>query len=264
MEESKEPVWRDIWQEIIRASGIDLRNGDHCFSEFQKIEEKYPNDKMILFEKAIAYEIIGDKDSAKKYYTEAADENTGLPVKHWRKRAKYFLDRIEKRGCTETTDLNPLESFEQNQWNVYFNIHSYYYLDSYIRYLAISSVSRLYSEPAMAIVIFRTCLEIGLWTYFEKDCQKFNKIWQTNNKSNETIRLNDLLNNLHKSGKLQNFNNEYTAYKKTQHEGNVAAHPGKIIGNEKPFYYSDDDLFFVLDYFNQTLRFLNERAKNNK
>ena len=264
MDESKEPAWRDIWQEIIKATGEDLRNKDKELNTLQEIEKKYPNDKMILFEKAIAYEIIGDKDNAKKYYTEASDENTGLPVKHWRKRAKYFLDRIEKRGCSETTDLNPLESCEQNQWNVYFNIHSYYYLDSYIRYLAISSVSRLYSEPSMAIVIFRTCLEIGLWTYFENDCQKFNEIWQKKNKKTWRIGLDDLLTNMHENGTLKKFNNEYTAYDKIRHEGNIAAHPGKINKNEKPFRYNNDDLFFVLDYFNQTLRFLNERAKNNK
>ena len=256
----KEPVWRDIWKEMIEASGTDLKNKSKDLPTFQTIEKKYPTDKMILFEKAIALEVLGNRESATKYYSDAADENNGLPVKHWRKRAKYFLDRITQRGCCCTTDLNPLDSCKAIQWNVYYNIHSYCFLDPYIRYLAISSVSRVHSEPAMAIVIFRTCLEIGLWTYFENECNQFNTNYQRRHKTNKTIGLDDLLSDMFKTGTLHNCNDEYKTYDKIRYEGNIAAHPGRIKENKKPFNYTDEELIIVLDYFNKTMRYLNKRA----
>ncbi len=261
MDEEKEPVWRDIWQEIIEASGKDLQNENNDLRELQKIEEKYPNDKMILFEKAIAYEVLGNRDNAIKFYKEAADDKSGLPVKHWRKRAKYFYEYLENNVCHPFGDLNINQSFENNQLDTYFNIHSYCYLNTYIRYLAISSVSRLHSEPAMAIVIFRTCLETGLWTYFEKDVESINENYKETQKDGYDINLDNLLKQMNNKG-LFTIKDEYDVYKYIKKEGNKAAHPGKIKEIGKPFKYSDSELNTILLNFNKMLRILNSRAKN--
>lgn len=257
MDEEKVPVWRDIWQEIIEASKKDLQAKDKSLPEFHEIEEKYPDDKMILFEKAIAYEALNDGENARKNYVNAASENNGLPVKHWRERAKYFLDRFDKNGgrCTLITDscqLNTNAELFQVQWDTYYNAHYYANLNNYIRYLAISSLSRINSEPAMAIVVFRTCLEIGLWEYFEKDANEINKFYKLKNKKdNYDIPLNDLLDELNKRGKFKK--GEFNAFHEIRKYGNGAAHEYKK--------YSDSELIKVLDNFNKTLFFLNEHAQ---
>ncbi len=257
MDEKKEPVWRDIWQEIIEAAKEDLQAKDRNLSKMHEIEKKYPDDKMILLEKAIVYEAFNDVDNARKYYEEASSEDKGLPVKHWRERAKYFLVRLNKNGgqCTLITDscqLNTNAELFQVQWDLYYNAHYYSNLNNYIRYLAISSVSRINSEPAMAIVVFRTCLEIGLWKYFEKDANEINKLYNLKNKRNYyDIPLNDLLDELNRRGKLKK--GEYNAFHEIRKYGNGAAHEYKS--------YSDSELIKVLDNFNKTLFYLNEHAK---
>lgn len=159
--------WHDAWKKLIEASREMILMGNPAntkpFDELISLQE----DKMLLFEKAISFECLGNKEEAKKLYEVASNEENGLPVEHWRKRAKYFLERLSRGGFMET-DLSPTQPIFNIQWDLYFNIHYYSNLDNYIRYLAVSSVSRICSEPAMAIVIFRTCLEIGLWTYFKK------------------------------------------------------------------------------------------------
>ncbi len=256
----KEPVWRDIWQEIIEASKKDLEAQNNHLPELQKITEKYPDDKMILFEKGITYEALNDGTNAQKYYKEAASEESGLPVKHWRERAKYFLERIENNGgrCTLIADpcqLNTNNDLFPIQWDTYYNAHYYANLTNYIRYLAISSLSRINSEPSMAIVVFRTCLEIGLWTYFKKDADELNQAYKLKTKRQYyDIPLNNLLDELNNKKKFKK--GEYNAFHEIRKFGNEAAHEFKK--------YKDSELIKILDNFNKTLFFLNEHAKEVK
>lgn len=249
--------WRDIWKEIIDISKKTLLEKDTELKCFKQIEEKYKNDKMITFEKGITCECFHDFENAKKYYELAANEKNGLPVAHWRKRAKYFLERISTKGCSLTYDLNLNYDYETIQWDTFYNIHSYFYLDDYIRYLAISSVSRIHSEPAMAIIIFRVCIETGLYTYFNESVKRIRG-------NKKYFSLDELLKQMFERPYSLFKSNEYTAYDKIRHEGNIAAHPGIIKENEKPYKYNDDQLKYILNDFNQSLFFLNERAKNKK
>ena len=253
--------WRDAWKQLIDASRAMIQAGNkNDTTPFDKLKT-LQDDKMLLFEKAIAYECLGNKEDARILYEEASNEKTGLPVEHWRKRAKFFLDRLS-RGGFMGPDLPLNQDLFTIQWNVYFNIHYYSSLDNYIRYLAISSVSRVGSEPAMAIVIFRTCLEIGLWTYFKEKVEELNADYKRKvYPKNWDIGLDDLLTEMNN---LKIFkSNEHTAYDKIRLYGNEAAHPGILNEKIKPFHYNDDELIKVLDYFNQTMQFLNERAKKN-
>ena len=250
--------WRDAWNKLISVSRKSILTNDIThFDELKTLQE----DKMLLFEKAIALECMNKKDAARELYAKASDEQNGLPVQHWRKRAKYFLERLN-RGGFMTTDINTMQPLYNIQWDVYFNIHYYSNLDDYTRYLAISSVSRIGSEPAMAIVIFRTCLEIGLWTYFRKQVESINEYYKRKNHPYSwDIGLNDLLTEMNNKKLFKS--NEYKAYDKIRLFGNEAAHPGTLNETIKPFHYDDDDFIVILDYFNQTLRFLNEHANKN-
>ncbi len=255
--------WRDAWKKLIDASREMICKGEKDNTKPFDDLISLRDDKMLLFEKAIAFECLGNKEKASELYKAASDEKTGLPVKHWRKRAKYFLDRLSRGGFL-TSDLNTnMDSFNI-QWDLYFNIHYYSYLDDYIRYLAISSVSRIGSEPAMAIVIFRTCLEIGLWTYFEKQANEINEDYKRKHYKRDEkprdIGLNDLLDKMNNTPYCLFKKNEYTVYDKIRIAGNKAAHPG-TIKDAVPFIYSPEELICIMDNFNQTMRYLNEHAK---
>ena len=257
--------WRDAWKKLIDASREMICKGEKDNTKPFDDLISLRDDKMLLFEKAIAFECLGNKEKASELYKAASDEKTGLPVKHWRKRAKYFLDRLSRGGFL-TSDLNTnMDSFNI-QWDLYFNIHYYSYLDDYIRYLAISSVSRIGSEPAMAIVIFRTCLEIGLWTYFEKQANEINEDYKRKHYKRDEkprdIGLNDLLDKMNNTPYCLFKKNEYTVYDKIRIAGNKAAHPG-TIKDAVPFIYSPEELICIMDNFNQTMRYLNEHAKKN-
>ena len=260
--------WRDAWKKLIDTSRISIINKSIApFDELHTLQ----NDKMLLFEKAIALECIGKKEEARRLYKEASDEKTGLPVEHWRKRAQYFLERLDRGGFL-TDDLNTNQAVYNVQWDLYFNIHSYAYLDDYIRYLAISSVSRIGTEPAMAIVIFRTCLEIGLWTYFEKEVNEINIRYKEKQRRNskdkkkepKDIGLNDLLDEMNEKYPIFQ-SNEYTSYHRIRIAGNDAAHPKRVsedVMDQVPFKYTNDQLIYIMNYFNQTMRYLNKRAKH--
>ena len=146
------------------------------------------------------------------------------------------------------------------QWNTYYNIHSYSYLHEYLCYLAISSVSRIHSEPAMAIVIFRTCLEIGLWSYYSESVNSINDEWKKEDKrrKNRDISLDDLLKEMLNRKIIKST--EYDFFDHIRFEGNLAAHPKIIKPNEKPFHYSDEDLADILIWFNKCMEILNARA----
>lgn len=258
--DEKMTEWRDIWQEIIETSRLTLIEETQNYKHFDEIEDKYPKDKMILFEKAITAECLGDLPTATEFYKKASDEENGLPVKHWRDRAEYFFERINtKKQCHVLGELDKQQSLRNVQLDIYYNAHSYCHLDDYIRYLAISSISRFCSEPAMAIVIFRTCLEIGIWTYFEEDANDINEYYQQkNNKDSDwEVDLKDLLKGLKNKGLPRK---EYDLFFQLKEYGNKAAHPGKIK-KEPPYKYDDSELIDILECFNKTLFILNKYAE---
>lgn len=262
-ESEKKTEWRDIWQEIIETSRMTLKNQKMNYTLFNDIEDKYPKDKMIIFEKAITAECLGDYPTAKEYYEKASNEENGLPVKHWRERAGYFLNRLIDTGkCHTFGELDNSQELRNVQLDTYYNVHSYYHLNDYIRYLAISSISRLTSEPAMAIVIFRTCLEISIWTYFEKEANEINEVYQIKweKDSDWEIDLRNLLKELKKNTPFIKKN--YDLFYRVKDYGNKAAHPGKMK-EEAPYKYTNKDLITILEDFNNTLlQFDNYVEKN--
>ena len=66
--DEKMTEWRDIWQEIIETSRLTLIEETQNYKHFDEIEDKYPKDKMILFEKAITAECLGDLPTATEFY----------------------------------------------------------------------------------------------------------------------------------------------------------------------------------------------------
>lgn len=168
--------WREIWKTAIEENQNAVLDGDVEGVRFRKLREReeaglYPfkDDKMVDFEEGITYECLKEYDKAIAIYT-AVSAPDGLPVKHWRHRASLFLERakLKRNGALFSEafgenyinqDLSEHKVLEKIQWDAFYELHAMVNLSKHIRYLAISSMSRIDSEPDMAIVIFRTCLE---------------------------------------------------------------------------------------------------------
>ena len=250
--------WRYVWKECVDAGQKSLLLGDKKLERFFPILiNLYGDDKMISFEKAITFECLGNKMEAEKLYKQSADESTGLPVEHWRKRAQYYLDR-------NSTKITNYEDYYCVQWDTFYNMHTYYFLHPHIRYLAISSVSRVNTEPEMAVVIFRTCLDICIELYWsisaENDYflgEKINTVF--NGKVDKKLKqdIDTLLD-----------------------EGNLAAHPFKekkikkgesqkkkdqpskfSRTKEKPFKYENKDISIILKAFDHVMSYCNLQAE---
>ncbi len=258
--------WRDIWKKTIIACQRTIIDKDYDGQNyFQPLLKEFPNDKMINFEYGIALEILKSFDKAHNAYKKASEE---LPVEHWRNVAKIFDKRLTiKKQQNGQYFINPTQTREEIQWDVFYNLHSYVYLDSHIQYLAISSISRIDSEPEIAITIFRTCIEMALHFLFEK-------------KLDSTYKLEELLFYLKENRIISK--EEFSHYKFIKNEGNIAVHPYKKrridpkhysrltqdkkdelndIRNNKPFKYTESQLIEIIIEFNESMNFINEHFK---
>lgn len=169
-------VWRKIWQECITKGKETLLRNDQKGKLFEELKQKYPKDAMVIFEEAIAFDCMKNYKKAIELYQTAYNE---LPVEHWKNNANYLLQKAIIKNTNQRIpkltldDVQKLKTDELNENDFkmfgYYYLHSYYYLPDNIRILAISSMSRIDTESAMAIAIFRTCLELSLKMLFEKE-----------------------------------------------------------------------------------------------
>lgn len=253
--------WRYIWKECIETSQKTLLVKDLDLSKyFPELFKEYGDDKMISFEKGITYECLGNLEKAKELYKISANETTGLPVSHWRKRAQYYLDR-------NSQNIVNYDDYFCVQWDIFYNLHSYIYLHPHIRYLAISSVSRINNEPEMAVVIFRTCLEICLDLYWSLSIDKNDRFL---GQKIESIFSGKVDNKLEKD------------LNTILEEGNLAAHPFKDVKNqkgesqarrvrpfktnrtrEKPFEYENKAIAKILKAFDHVMQYCNLQAEKS-
>lgn len=165
-------VWRKIWQDSIEVGKEALLKNDQKGKLFEELKQKYPDDAMVIFEEAIAFDCMKIYPKAITLYQEACKN---LPVAHWKDNANFLLKRAEIKSTNQKipkTTLEEIHNITEDEiinykMPAYFYLHSYYYLPHNIRYLAISSMSRIDTESAMAIAIFRTCLEVSLRMLFE-------------------------------------------------------------------------------------------------
>lgn len=247
--------WRNIWKKSIETCQKAVMNRK-VEEEFSKLRntvaddntKPYENDRMVDFEEGIAYECIGEIDKAIDIYTKVSSPD-GLPVKHWRERAEFCLNRAnaKKNGKRYadffkdnfvTEDFSSESTLEKIQWEAFYELHIFTYIPSYIKYLAISSMSRIDSEPEMAIVIFRTCLEDIVRVLYPTE-------YEENENNRKT--LGPLLVNLFNSGILFSKGNN-TDFKKDvckiiKDRGDDAAHGNDI--DYSPKYISETILYFI-------------------
>ena len=85
-------VWREIWQESITIGKETLLRNDQKGKLFEELRNKYPNDAMVIFEEAVAFDCMKNYKRAIELYQTALNE---LPVAHWKENANYLLSKTK-------------------------------------------------------------------------------------------------------------------------------------------------------------------------
>lgn len=269
--------WREIWKksiEIGQKALVDMDEFGILFESLRNTKDKnglysYKNDKMVDFEEGIVYEYLGYFDRAIKIYEKLSSKENGLPVEHWRKVANLFLGRTRQKKLGKRYSENFGENFKELdyslklslyeiQWTAFYELHTFAFLPDHIRYLAISSMSRIDSEPAMAIVIFRTCLEGVLKILYPVEYKKMEDKEKT---------LGYLINNLFNNDKL--FTKKSEDAKKEddlcyiiKERGNDAAHGIEVDYSNQ--FLCETIIMFIEIMKNGNLIIYKNRKKMNK
>lgn len=237
-------VWRKIWQDSIKVGKDTLLKNDQKGKLFDELKQKYPDDAMVIFEEAIAFDCMKNYKKAIELYHEACER---LPVEHWKNNAKFLLQNAEIKSTKQNIqkpiveDIYNISDEEVISYKLsaYFYLHSYSYLPHNIRYLAISSMSRIDTESAMAIAIFRTCLEVSLKIVFE-DEYHFDR----------EDKLSFIIKKLSDDSKIDDMK---TLFLKINDKGNEAIHDAKE--------FTPDEIAKVIIRFDSAMEYLNKKFK---
>jgi hypothetical protein len=240
-------VWRKIWQDSIKVGKETLLKNDQKGKLFDKLKQTYPDDAMVIFEEAIAFDCMKIYPKAIQLYQDACDN---LPVEHWKNNAKFLLKRAEIKNTKQIIPKATLEEIhnisEEEIINyklpAYFYLHSYYHLPHNIRYLAISSMSRIDTESAMAIAIFRTCLEVSLKMIFE-DEYHFDR----------EDKLSYIIKRLSDDNKIDDMKKLFL---KINDKGNDAIHDARE--------FTTDEIAKVIIRFDLAMEYLDKKFKESK
>lgn len=237
-------VWRKIWQDSIKTGKETLLKNDQKGKIFEELKQKYPDDAMVIFEEAIAFDCMKNYSKAIQLYHEACEK---LPVEHWKNNANFLLQRAEIKSTNQKIpkpipeEIHNISEEDISNYKLpaYFYLHSYYYLPHNIRYLAISSMSRIDTESAMAIAIFRTCLEVSLKMIFE---EKYH--------FDREDKLSFIIKKLSDDNEIDDMKKLFL---KINDKGNDAIHDAKE--------FSPDEIAKIIVRFDLAMEYLNKKFK---
>lgn len=239
-------VWRQIWQECISVGKETLLRNDQKGKLFEVLKQKYPDDAMVIFEEAIAFDCMKNYKKAIELYQAAYNQ---LPVEHWKNNANYLLQKAIIKNTNQKIpkltqgDVSKLKTSElsENDFKMfgYFYLHSYYHLPDNVRQLAISSMSRIDTESAMAIAIFRTCIEVTLKQVFASEYN-----------FTDDDNLAYVLETLEKDNQIDEI---LSTVKKLKEAGNKAIHQAKI--------FEPKEIAKNIVYFDTAMEYLDLKLK---
>ena len=238
-------VWRKIWQDSIAAGKETLLRNDQKGKIFEELKQQYPDDAMVVFEEAIAFDCMKIYKKAIELYQDAYKN---LPVEHWKNNANFLLQKaiikntnqkIPKPTIAEAKYVETEDDLNSFKLSAYFYLHSYYYLPHNIRYLAISSMSRIDTESAMAIAIFRTCLEVSLKEIFYSEYH-----FDRDDKISHVIKL------LSEDDKIDDYK---SLFLEINDHGNDAVHDAKE--------FSPGAIARIIVLFDTEMEYLNNKYK---
>ena len=154
-------TWRDIWRESVRANRIMALDEVAGQEEFAYLFKENGDDGMLHFAVAEAWEYRGNYQGAVEEYSKAVKL---FPAPHWKEVARKNIDRIQKQmPADEYFNKN---DFELMSWLAFHKVYGYVHLSDFVRYISLSALSRANSEWPLALIDFRTVLEILIKTTF--------------------------------------------------------------------------------------------------
>lgn len=154
-------IWRDIWRQCVTANRIMAEDEEDGLIAFHRLFQTYGDDGMIHYAKGEAWEYRRNKAKAVEEYNKAQEL---FPVPHWKNVASDTIRRVQADKCAEAFfDSN---DFEELLWLVFQKVYEFVHLEDFMRYVALSALSRATSEWPLALVDFRTVLELGLKQIF--------------------------------------------------------------------------------------------------
>lgn len=232
-------IWRDIWRQCVTANRIMAENEEDGLIEFHYLFQNYGDDGMIHYAKGEAWEYRKNKTKALEEYCKAQEL---FPVPHWKQRAADTIRRLQEGKCAEA--FFDSDDFEELLWLVFQKVYEFVHLDDFMRYVALSALSRGASEWPLALVDFRTVLELGLKNMFPEIVELvkrqpngyrlFNVLQEL---QNQQMVSSHILNTMHKVRK----------------DGNIAAHDVKHAP-ESEKCENVQAFLAVLTYFNENTR----------
>lgn len=150
-------VWRDIWRQCITANRIMAEDEEDGLIAFHRLFQTYGDDGMIHYAKGEAWEYRQDKEQALAEYGKAQEL---FPAPHWKQAVADTIRRVQTGKRAEA--FFDRDDFEEFLWLAFQNVYEYVCLDDFSRYVALSALSRASSEWSLALVDFRTVLELEL------------------------------------------------------------------------------------------------------
>jgi tetratricopeptide (TPR) repeat protein len=153
--------YREIWYLALKLNQKMVLHNDISGKYFDDLFIKYPNDGMLFYERAEAYECLGLMDKAKNDYEKALFY---FPNPKWKKVAYEGLKRIQNRYGSQ------MKKGEIDQkWNFFHQVNSFVYVPHEIRSFSLSSLERFGEEKRLAIGELRICLEMVVYNLSKKN-----------------------------------------------------------------------------------------------
>lgn len=143
--------YRPIWGEAIKANQAMLHDRDAGNRQFRRLFELHPDDGMIFYERAEAFEHLGLLDEAEADYKHA---ERFLTSPHWKDVARLAVVRVDRRRTKAG-----VPSCGVLQWDLFHRAHGVREIPHEIRKRALSAISRAASEPESAAGELRWCIE---------------------------------------------------------------------------------------------------------
>ena len=156
-------LWRDIWRHCITANRIMAEDEEKGLIAFQCLFQTYGDDGMLHYAKGEAWEYRRNKAKALEEYSKAQEL---FPAPQWKQTAADTIRRVQAGKRAEA--FFDHDDFEKLLWLAFQKVYEFVHLGDFMRYISLSALSRASSEWSLALVDFRTVLELGLKYMFPK------------------------------------------------------------------------------------------------
>lgn len=147
--------WRDVWRQSVYAYSTLCADRTEGEKQFERLLAKYSSDPMIVYERAEAYEHIGQLEWARTDYADAAER---FVEPHWSDIARLGLEQVKGRPQAGAISASSRQLRERIH-----ALHSFPRLPTNVLADALSCVARIDSEPHLAAMNLRAALEQLAW-----------------------------------------------------------------------------------------------------